>query len=305
MKRSANGLMALIVALFLVGGAAYALAPAQVRHLLSGAVATYDASAGIRQAKTPIAQAPSTSLPITPQQLGFAVSDTPAGCQLATVMTGSAAARAGLKVGDLITAVGSSPEQIAVANCSDLETALASQPPGSTYSLQYVRWEGCCVFFESRVAGVATIGANQVVNCPGPIAGSISSSISGNRIPLTIELVGPSGTTPAFSVMLDTGGVRSIFNQAMLHGLGLTPVSTTSIGGAVPGAYTLAYVYELPANDLRVLDQGRYVPLATGTLTVVGIANFNFPLVGPDVLKQGADLVTSGDTFTLTPPCGP
>jgi hypothetical protein len=87
------------------------------------------------------------------------------------------------------------------------------------------------------------------------------------------------------------------------EGLGYRPFLATLAGGIVPGAMGAANLYRIPGAALTALDGGRYVPLATGTLTVMGVVNGTLSGLGPDILKQGARLTTAGGRWTLTPPC--
>lgn len=89
----------------------------------------------------------------------------------------------------------------------------------------------------------------------------------------------------------------------VLQGLGYRPFLPTMAGGIVPGATGPANLYRIPARAITLDDGGRYVPLATGTLTVEGIVGGDMAALGPDILKQGAKLTTAGDRWTLMPPC--
>jgi hypothetical protein len=153
--------------------------------------------------------------------------------------------------------------------------------------------EACTALAQASVAGP----------CPSPITGQISGA--GNRIPLQIEIAGPSGTFTE-NAILDTGGVDEYLPDTDLRGAGFSPTgSTTSSVGGWTGTVD---VYSLPASALLVLDSGTYVPIASGTLVVFGAPSAAFadgiePLVGPNVLQQGAKLSSSGSQWSLTPPC--
>ena len=137
--------------------------------------------------------------------------------------------------------------------------------------------------------------------CPGPIHGTIGGA--GNRIPLTVRIVGPAGTR-TFAAILDTGGVDTQLHNADMLAVGLTP--TTETTGSWPLAssapvkewtYTTGYP--------EVYDNGAWAPLGLGTTTIHGadVPAGVSPLIGPDVLKAGTALSTDGSAFTLTPPC--
>lgn len=139
--------------------------------------------------------------------------------------------------------------------------------------------------------------------CPSPFSGQISGSE--NRIPLQIEIAGPNGTEQE-NAILDTGAATTVLPDSDLQTSGFTSSGTEEI--TVGGWSGTVNVYSLPAADLLVLDDGRYVPLATGTLSVVGAPPATFVggipiLIGPNVLQQGAQVSTNGSTWTLAPGC--
>lgn len=137
--------------------------------------------------------------------------------------------------------------------------------------------------------------------CPAPITGTISGL--GNRIPLTVRIVGPSGTR-TISAILDTGGVDTQIPNADMLAVGLTPTTeTTARWPLVSTAPVQEWTYT--ASYPEVYDNGAWVPLGLGTTTLYGadIPAGMSPLIGPDVLKAGTRLATDGSAFTLTPPC--
>ena len=137
--------------------------------------------------------------------------------------------------------------------------------------------------------------------CPGPIHGTIGGA--GNRIPLTVRIVGPAGTR-TFSAILDTGGVDTQLPNADMLAVGLTPTTeTTASWPLVSSAPVKEWTYT--AGYPEVYDNGAWVPLGLGTTTIHGtdIPAGMSPLIGPDVLKAGTALSTDGSAFTLTPPC--
>jgi hypothetical protein len=100
--------------------------------------------------------------------------------------------------------------------------------------------------------------------------------------------------------------VNEYLRDSDLRTAGFKP--TGSVTTSVAGWTGTAYEYSLPGTSLLVLDDGRYVPLANGTLTVYGVPDTAFaggiePLIGPNVLQQGARLNSSGLSFALTPAC--
>ena len=263
---------------------------------------------------TPPGTGSNTTSTVTPGYLGVDFQsfneDGTQGCKLTTVLPNSPASSGGLTAGDVLqaatvqrtlqvgTAMGT---PIPIRNCNDLTPALYQDGPGANVVFTFVHQVGI-LFLTSWQGGSATVTLGTPP-CPPPITGQISGA--GNRIPLQIELVGPSGSYQ-MNAILDTGGVNAFLLDGDLTRAGFTPVGSNSVGLA--GWSGQENVYAIPASDLRVLDQGVYVPLATGTLTVDGAPPAAFqtgigPLVGPDVLQQGAALVTSGSTWTLSPAC--
>ena len=137
-------------------------------------------------------------------------------------------------------------------------------------------------------------------NCPPPIA----AQMSGSRIPLDLALVGPAGSVSGFRAILDTGAGITAFPYSVLRGLGLRPIGTDRLGGVVPGSTVGVFEYQIDGKQIQINDNGRYVPIASGPLTIVGIPDLGTEsLVGPDVLKAGLSLQTNGAAVTLTPPC--
>jgi hypothetical protein len=156
------------------------------------------------------------------------------------------------------------------------------------------------------VSACSSLAAASVAGpCPAAITGQISGT--GNRIPLQVEVVGPNGVGSQESAILDTGGVQTFLPDADFRAAGYTATSsyTTSLGGWTGVVNT----YQVPGSALLVLDGNTFVPLASGSLSVRGAPPDAFnsgiqPLIGPDVLQQGARLSTSGSSWSLTPYCG-
>jgi hypothetical protein len=195
-----------------------------------------------------------------------------------------------------------------VTDCAAFDAAMQQTRAGDQITVAYYHRQ--VVWYELSGkwvlnSGTATLTAAPGANCPAALTGSITPALTGNRISLTITLSGPAATRPGLGVMLDTGGVQSFFPDALLRGLGYRPFLPTLSGGIVPGAVGAANLYRIPASAITVDDGGRNVPLATGTLTVMGVVNgggIDYGL-GPDILKQGAKLTTADGRWTLTPPC--
>ncbi len=264
------------------------------------------------QATPSATAAPATT--VTPGYLGVDLQsfneDGTQGCRLTTVLPNTPASLGGLTAGDVLQAatvqrtlqVGTTMgTPIPIRNCTDLTQALYQDGPGANVVFTFVHQVGI-LFLTSWQAGSATVTLGTPP-CPPPITGQISGA--GNRIPLQIELSGPSGSY-TMNAILDTGGVNAFLPDSDLTGAGFTSLGSYQTGLA--GWTGQVDTYSIPASDLLVLDQGVYVPLATGTLTVNGAPSAAFvpgiePLVGPDVLQNGAALVTSGSTWTLSPAC--
>jgi hypothetical protein len=156
---------------------------------------------------------------------------------------------------------------------------------------------------DGSAACTALAQASVAGPCPSPITGVISGA--GNRIPLEVEISGPSGKVTE-NAILDTGGVDEYFPDSDLRSAGFSPTGTTT--SSLGGWSGTVNEYSLPASALLVLDGEAYVPIATGTLVVFGAPSVAFsggiePLIGPNVLQQGAELSSSGSQWALTPPC--
>lgn len=255
---------------------------------------------------TPTASPQASSAVVMPGYLGVDFQsfndDGTQGCKLTTVLPNTPAGSAGLAAGDVIQAATAAGTPTPVQNCNNLTQLLYQEGPGATVTFTYVHQVGI-LFLTSWQGGSATVTLGTPP-CPLPITGQISGA--GNRIPLQIELLGPSGSY-TMNAILDTGGVNAFLPDSDLTGAGFT--STGSYQSGLAGWTGQVNTYSIPAADLLVLDHGVYVPLATGTLTVDGVPPAAFqtgvePLVGPDVLQQGAALATSGSTWTLSPACG-
>lgn len=247
------------------------------------------------------------------------VSWTVRGCEVDTAAPGSPATNAGLvgktqrtdPVGDVISSVADATDNGTVwpvTDCATFDAAMQQTRAGDQITVAYYHRQ--VVWYELSGkwvlnSGTATLTAAPGTNCPPALTGTITPALTGNRISLTITLSGPSATRRGLGVILDTGGVQSFFADALLRGLGYSPFLPMLTGGVVPGAVGAANPYRVPASAITVEDGGRNVPLATGTLTVMGVDNgggIDYGL-GPDILKQGAKLTTSASRWTLTPPC--
>ncbi|MCY0886499.1 MAG: hypothetical protein OWV35_11600 [Firmicutes bacterium] len=263
-----------------------------------------------------------------PGSLGVTVADPPAdwtasGCEIIRAQSGGPAAAAGLvgaaqrtdPVGDLIAAITDRSDgnrTWATPDCAAFTAAMARTRPGDRLVIHYwhrqVIWYLLSGRWVARSVALTLPGTPEPATrgsgaCPPPVSGRFTSPAEGNRIPLTLILDGPAATE-TLPVFLDTGGVNSILPQSVLQAAGFQPVGVTSLGGVVPGATSTAYRYRIPGRDLEVLDQGQPVPLARGTLTVMGVPDLALAVVGPDVLTHGAAFSTNGSSWTLTPPCG-
>jgi S1-C subfamily serine protease len=114
------------------GGDAYAIPIAAAleaaQRIESGASDAPPSGGGSRQGQA----APGSAY------LGVEVQDGPAGAQVAAVVDGSPAARAGLTAGDTITSVA----RRSVASVADLAAAMASLTPGQVVDVTFVRPDG-------------------------------------------------------------------------------------------------------------------------------------------------------------------
>ena len=173
----------------------------------------------------------------------------------------------------------------------------------AVYTVQH----SCAGLAQAMTCRQETISQARVLlaadGCPAPIRGTIGGI--GNRIPLTVRMVGPAGTR-TIAAILDTGGVDTQLPNADMLAVGLTPTTETTafwpLVSSAPvkeGTYTASYP--------EVYDNGAWVPLGWGTMTIHGadVPAGVSPLIGPDVLKAGTALSTDGSAFTLTPPCPP
>ncbi len=257
-----------------------------------------------------------------PGVLGVRVIDPPSdwtvrGCEVTTAEPGSAASTIGLigstqrtdPVGDIIASITDAADGNAkwsIGSCADLQSAMANTRAGDQLTVTYyhrnVTWYDLSGTWVAE-SGTATLAPANGPTCPQALTGTITPAITGSRIDLTVDLVGPALTQNGLIVMLDTGGVQTYFADNLLRKLGFTPYMQTQTGGIVPGATGPAYMYHIPGSALQVNDHGTSVALATGTLTVMGIVGGNLYGLGPDILKHGAKLSTSGNEWTLVPPC--
>ena len=239
------------------------------------------------------------------------------GCEVTMAEPGTAAANMGLigsqqrtdPVGDVITGITDVTDgnhHWVISNCQELTRAMQWTRPGDTVIVNYyyrqVIWYELNGTWVPRI-GTAALDASNGPTCPLPITGTITSALTGNRIILNITLTGPKATQSGIQVILDTGGAEDYFPNALLRQLGFTPLQKTTVSGVVPGANSVAYLYHLPGDAFLVEDQGQLVPLANGTLTVWGIVNGSVEGLSPNILTHGAALSTSGNRWTLVPPC--
>ncbi len=158
-------------------------------------------------------------------------------------------------------------------------------------------------FMETHPNGVTLAtppgGAPSVSTCPPPVTGTITTG--GNRIPLTVRI-----GSEVISAILDSGAARTTLPTSVLEAAGFTPYGTSEISGVVAGATTAVHLFKIDASDILVEDgDDVYVPIAYGMLYVVGVDNTGGVdnLIGPDVLKLGATLTTTGKEWTLQPGC--
>lgn len=255
--------------------------------------------------------------------LGVTVTDPPSdwtvsGCEVVNVLPNTPAAQAGMvgrdnridPVGDVIAEVSTRTlGAVAVNNCAALLSFLKATHPGEALTIRY--WHRQVFIFGHWIARRVTVTLAPSSDggvCPAPIRGTITGAAAGNRIAITVELVGPRGTV-TIPAILDTGADTTTLPNALLRAAGLKPYATGGVSGVVPGASTTDYLYVLAPGSLRIDDQGTWVPLTNASLDpVAGIPTRSGGsldrLIGPDVLKLGTSLVVSGLTWTLTPPCG-
>ena len=255
--------------------------------------------------------------------LGAVVVDPPAdwtvrGCEVVTAQTGGVAATAGLigrtqridPVGDVITSITDATDGNAtwpIRDCAALRAAMVQTRVGDRLTIAYehrhVVWYRFGGTWIQR-ARSATLSAGPSANCPKPVTGTITPGPAGNRIALRVNLAGPTGVRSGLQVILDTGGVDTTFPNAVLRGLGYKPSPVPrGFGGAVPGSVGRLYLYRIPASAVTVRDQGAFVPVATGTLTVWGMVHGSDYALGPDILKHGAQFASANGRWALTPPC--
>ncbi len=265
--------------------------------------------------------APAKARSVSTDVLGARVQDPPAawpvrGCEVMTVQPGSTVASLGLvgasqridPMGDVIAAVqdvtvGGGTQ--ATPDCAALAAAAARAHDGDTITVTY----------DHRIAGLlggrwvvetacGTVSRGAALACPSPLAGTITSSRSGNRIQIPIEIRGPQGSA-AYSAVVDTGADETIVPDGVLRSLGFSPAGTTITAGLIAGTQSMSFVYRLPSSALLVRDQGSLVPLTTGTVLVWGMPQESGVWLGPNILELGVTLTTSGRQWTLTPPCAP
>jgi hypothetical protein len=266
------------------------------------------------------AQTPGVAAIVTPGVLGARVQNVPSswpvhGCEIVQVDPGGTAAALGLvgasqrtdPVGDVVATVqdataGGQPQP--VGTCAALTAALAGMQGGDAITVSYYhRAVGLLGGSWLAATTSGTLAGSGAMACPPPLTGTITSPSSGNRITLQIDLRGPKAAA-AYPAVLDTGADETIMPDGELRALGFTPSSTTATAGLVPGTQTTAYVYRIPGADILVQDQGRYVPLAAGTVLVWGIPNESGIWLGPNLLERGVQLTTAGRRWTLNVPCG-
>lgn len=259
-----------------------------------------------------------------PGYFGAQVEDAPPsfgvqGCEVDVAAPGSPAAAVGLvgkrqrtdPVGDVITAITDATDGGAVwpvTDCAAFDAAMSQTRVGDRLTVAYYYRQ--VIWYELSGRWVLESGSTTLIaapgsNCPAAITGAITPAVAGNRIQLTVNLSGPAGIRTDLGVILDTGGVETTFPQVLLSALGYHPFLPLFFTGTVPGAIGTGGLYHVPASALTVDEGGRYVPLATGELTVWGMANGSDYALGPDILKQGARFTTTGTRWSLTPPCPP
>lgn len=260
-------------------------------------------------------------VPAGPGRLGVTVANPPSdwtvsGCEIINVVANTPAASAGLvgaqnrtdPVGDVISQVSSGGQSQTITSCGSFLSFMHGTHPGQQVTLNY--WHRHVFIFGHWVARQVTVTLASPQSggaCPPPIRGRVTSATSGNRIRITVEVVGPNGTVPVHAI-LDTGAGLTMFPNRVLAAAGFSSYSQTTVSGVVPGANTAANLYSLPAGSLQINDQGTFVPLTTGTLDpvagVLGATSGSLDrLIGPDVLTLGTSLVVSGSNWTITPPC--
>ena len=156
---------------------------------------------------------------------------------------------------------------------------------------------------DGSAACTALAQASVAGPCPSPITGVISGAGTASR--LRSRSPGPrarSPRTPSWTPAGWTSTSRTAICGARGSAQrGRPPQVSAGWSGTVNE-------YSLPASALLVLDGEAYVPIATGTLVVFGAPSVAFsggiePLIGPNVLQQGAELSSSGSQWALTPPC--
>ncbi len=166
--------------------------------------------------------------------------------------------------------------------------------------------EPCISLQEAMTCRQRAVSRAQVLmdagGCPQAVTGTISGL--GNRIPLQVRIVGPTGSR-IISAILDTGGVTTQLPDADMRAIGDVPVGSISTSWPLVSRGTLReYQYRVPYP--QVYDHGAWVPLGWGTMTIYGVQAIPAgvgPLVGPDVLKAGTQLSTAGQYWSLVPPC--
>lgn len=278
----------------------------------------YDPSTGtlIKSSSTSSATPPSSST--GPQGTGAYLGIIPApvpsdwsvssGCQVEHVIPGTPASQAGL-IGaqDRIDPVGDVIDQVngqQISSCSALKNFLATASSGEQVNIHYW-YRKVFLILASWVSKNATaILGSPLSGCPAPIGGDITGAFAGNRIPLSVRVVGPNGSQ-VVSVILDTGADITTLPDSVLRAVGFTADGVSSAMGIVPGASETVYTYSINGASLQINDHGQWVPLAKGTLQIDGGPSTSLnSLIGPDVLKHGASLTTNGSQWSLSPPCG-
>lgn len=315
MRAAAWLTVAALAAAVSVGG----IAADQQLHIAPAPATVSEVAPSPTSGSTSSADGASAGTPSTPGDFGARVQDVPAswpvhGCEVVQVDPGGTAASLGLvgatqrtdPVGDVVatvqdTSAAGAPQP--VASCAALTTVLAGMQSGDSITVAYYhRAVGALggKWVPETASGI--LAGSGILACPPPLVGTITPSSTGNRIQLQIDIRGPhSGAT--YPAVLDTGADQTIVPDAYLRALGFKPSATTATAGLVPGTQTTAYVYRIPGKDILVDDQGRYVPLATGTVIVWGIPNESGIWLGPTLLERGLKLTTAGRQWTLNVPC--
>lgn len=136
--------------------------------------------------------------------------------------------------------------------------------------------------------------------CAPPLHGEITSSMTGNRIRVTLGIHGPKGFKTIDGIF-DTGAAHTLLPDQWLRDAGFQPLYSTQVSGVGSGP-TPAYVYRVPRPV--ILDGDVWAPTGQGYIYVMGAVGFDLPLLSPELLKDGGmALSTQAGRWTLTFPC--